>query len=95
MKANVGQDDYDTGKGRAIWCCLLLTCPSPPPLTILLESLVPAMAVTPILCALLMLIMRRPLSGAKTRIMPSFQAGRNKMDRSVININDSAVKQIQ
>lgn len=30
----------------------LLTCPSPPPLTILLQSLVPAMAVTPVLCAL-------------------------------------------
>ena len=29
----------------------LRTCPSPPPLMILLQSLVPAMAVTPALCA--------------------------------------------
>lgn len=36
-----------------IFCqSVLLTCPSPPPLMIFLQSLVPAMAVTPVLCAL-------------------------------------------
>lgn len=52
----------------------ILTCPFPPPLTILLQSLVPAIAVTPILCASLMMSISRPLSGANTRILPSFHA---------------------
>lgn len=56
----------------------LLTCPDPPPLTILLQSLVPAIAVTPILCALSMVSMSRPLSGANTRILPSFHASRER-----------------
>lgn len=55
---------------------VLLTCPSPPPLMIFLQSLVPAMAVTPVLCALWMMSMSRPLSGANTRILPSFHATR-------------------
>lgn len=55
-----------------------LTCPSPPPLMILLQFLVPAMAVTPILCALWMMSMGRPLSGANTRILPSFHARRQR-----------------
>lgn len=43
------------------------------------------MAVTPILCALSMTSMRRPLSGANTRILPSFHAGgeRNQFRNSL------------
>lgn len=51
------------------------TSPSPPPLMTLLQSLVVAMAVTPILWALLMTYISRPVSGAKARILPSFHAG--------------------
>lgn len=64
---------------------LMLTCPSPPPLMILLQSLVPAMAVTPILCTSWMTSVRRPLSGANTRILPSFQAERELMLQSHSN----------
>lgn len=53
-----------------------LTIPFPPPLMILLQFLVPAMAVTPMLCAPWMMSMRRPLSGANTRTLPSSHAGR-------------------
>lgn len=41
---------------------------------ILLQSLVVEMAVTPILWALLMAYIKRPVSGAKARILPSSQA---------------------
>ena len=51
------------------------TSPSPPPLMILLQSLVVAMAVTPILWALLITYISRPVSGAKARILPSSHAG--------------------
>ena len=41
----------------------------------LLQSLVVAIAVTPILWALLMTYINRPVSGAKARILPSSHAG--------------------
>lgn len=55
-----------------------ITCPSPPPLTMRLQSLVAAIAVTPRLWALLMTYISRPLSGMKARIFPSFQADEQK-----------------
>lgn len=55
-----------------------LTCPSSPPLIILLQLLVPVTAVTPILCALWMMNKGRPVSGANIRILPSFHARRQK-----------------
>lgn len=55
-----------------------ITCPSPPPLTILLQSFVAAIAVTPKLWALLITYISRPVSGMKARIFPSFQADEYK-----------------
>lgn len=63
------------------------TSPSPPPLMTLLQSLVVAMAVTPILWALLMTYINRPVSGAKARIFPSSHAGRKGKQKQARSIH--------
>lgn len=62
---------------------------------ILLQSLVVPMAVTPILWALLMAYSKRPVSGAKARILPSSQAGKKgKQKAGKISVSYSLCRRL-
>lgn len=70
------------------------TSPSPPPLMILLQSLVVAMAVTPILWALLMTYINRPVSGAKARILPSSHAGVKGTQKAAGSVHSCSLRRL-